>query len=272
MARFFLVLFMLLMLSAPAFSSDPRETIDSEDALMGGAIVVKGEGSATDGQFTEAQKRIMALRAAKSVALREASEMLDGVTVSGETTVLNAATSSDVISTAAEGIVRGASVVKEEYDAASGMAVIYLSVPMHEAQSALMSALSGLVPDAPQYRPPMAASTARYDGVIIDARGKGLKPALVNRVLSKQGEVIYDPSKVSTKVLSSNGAAAYTNDVAKAKALLAKRGALNPLVVRAERVSRSTDAELGPIEAGAVFYSNQSMKYLEAAMVVFVLD
>lgn len=271
MLRIFVVAFMLLF-ALQARAAEPTETIDPQDAFLSGAIVVKGEGSSTEGSFTQAQKRIMALRAAKSVALREASEMLDGVTVFGETTVMNAATSSDVINTAAEGIVRGASVVKEEYDAATGMAVIYLSVPMREAESTLMPALSGLLPEAPQYQPRLSASTARYDGVIIDARGRGLKPALVNRILSRQGEVIYDPSKVSPKVLSISGAAAYTNDVAKAKALLAKRGALNPLVVRADGVSRSTDAELGPIEAGAVFYSNQMMKYLESAMVVFVLD
>lgn len=272
MIRLLLAALLLVLSALPASASDPAETADAAQALMNGAIVVKGEGTSLKGTFTEAQKRIMALRAAKSAALREASEVLDGVTVTGDTTVMNAAVDSDLVSTAAEGVIRGATIVKEEYDPATGVALIYLSVPMQGAAGALMPSLSGLVPEMPLYRPGMSASTARYDGVIIDARGLSLKPALVNRIISKKGEAIYDPSKLSQKVLNSSGAALYTNDVAKAKALLNKRGSINPLVVKASGVTRSTDAELGAIEAGAVFYSNQVTNFLEAAKVVFVLD
>lgn len=265
------VIFMLVALN-PASAAEPVVTDDVTAAFAAGAIVVKGEGAAPEGPFTRAQKRIMALRAAKAVALREAFEMLDEVTVTGETTVMNAASESDVISTAAEGVVRGAAVVREEYDPAAGLAVVYISVPMAGAAGSLMPSVAGLVPDMPAYSPPMSASTARYDGVIIDARGRRLKPALVNRIVSKKGEVIYDPSKVAPGVLAARGGAGYTNDVAKAKAILAERGSSNPLVVKASGVSRSTDAELGPIEAGAVFFANQATGFFGQARVVFVLD
>ena len=122
------------------------------------------------------------------------------------------------------------------------------------------------------YDTDMNARTDRYDGVIVDARGLGLKPALLNRVLTNKGEVIYDPSKASQKALAEHGSAAYANDVAQARTILSKRGSLKALIVKAKGVAGSTDAELGPIEAGAVFFSNRYTSFLGAARVVYVLD
>jgi hypothetical protein len=273
MRKLLITTLLFLCSVAPVWAqSAPRETTDATDAFVGGAIVVKGEGASPQGLFTQAQKRIMALRAAKAVALREAAEILDGVTVSGETTVLNAAAESDIVRTSAEGIIKGASVVNEEYDPVSGMAAIHLSVPMQGVAGALIPQLSGLMPQMPQYRPASVASTAGYDGLVVDVRGLPFKPALFNRIVTAGGEAVYDPSKADPKALAENGGAAYTNGVAEAKAILVKRGSSNPLVVKASGVAGSTDAELGPIEAGAVFYSNQTSNFLGAAKVVFVLD
>lgn len=272
MRKLLLLTLLFLLAALPASGESFRETRDAQEAFVNGAIVVKGEGASPQGFFTLAQKRIMALRAAKAGAFREASEILDGVTVSGETTVLNASAESDTIRTSAEGIVKGATVVKEEYDLASGTASVYISVPMQGVATALAPQFSGLLSQVPPYAPSLNASTAGYDGLVIDVRGLPFKPALFNRVLTKNGEAVYDPSKTAPNVLTSNGMAAYTNAVAAAKELLSRKGSVNPLVVKASGISGSTDAELGPIEAAAVFYSNQSSRFLEAAKVVFVLD
>ncbi|MBI2399624.1 MAG: hypothetical protein HYV23_00935 [Deltaproteobacteria bacterium] len=268
----FLTLFFFIAALPARAESVPRETLDAQSALVNGAIVVKGEGAAPHGPFTMAQKRIMALRAAKAVAFREASELLDGLTVSGETTVLNASVESDIVRTNAEGIIKGASVVKAEYDLASGTAAVYLSVPMQGVAAALVPQISGILPEMPRYTPAMAASTAGYDGLVIDVRGLEFKPALFNRAVTKSGEAVYDPSKADQKVLTGSGLSAYTNGINEARAILSKKGSVNPLVVKASGVAGQTDAELGPIEAAAVFYSNQASKFLEAAKVVFVLD
>ncbi len=272
MKKLFLLALLFLFAASRAQAETPLETKDAQEAFMNGAIVVKGEGASPNGLFTLAQKRIMALRAAKSGAFREAAEILDGVTVSGDTTVLNASADSDVIRTSAEGVIKGATVVKEEFDPASGTASIYLSVPMHGVASALMPQASSLLSDAPPYSPALSASTAGYDGLVVDARGLAFKPALFNRVLSKSGEAIYDPARAAQNVPAGSSLAAYTTGINEAKAILARKGSVNPLIVKASGVSGSTDAELGPIESAAVFYANQNPKFLEAARVVFVLD
>ena len=273
MRKLFLFVMTLLLTAMPALASETcQETSSAQEALMSGAITVKGEGASSQGLFTLAQKRIMALRAARTGALKEAAVILDGVTVFGETTVLNAAAGSDTVKTSAEGIVKGAVVVKEEYDMTTGAASVYLSVPMEAVSGAILPQLSSILPDSPMYNPALNATTGRYDGLVVDARGLGLKPALLNRLVTAKGEVIYDPSKSSQKALSEHGAAVYASDAGEAKGMLAKRGAVKPLVVKASAVARSTDAELGPIEAGAVFFSNRYTSFLESARVVFVLD
>ena len=273
MRKLLLLAALLFFIVSSATADDSRqETLNARDAFMRGAITVKGEGASPQGLFTQAQKRIMALRAARAGALREAAEILDGVTVAGETTVLNAAAEADTVRTSAEVIIKGATVVKEEYDLSTGAAFVYLSVPMEAVAAAILPQLSSFLPNAPMYNPALNASTGRYDGLAVDARGLGLKPALLNRIVTAKGEVIYDPSKATQKALSEHGPAVYANAVAAAKELLAKKGSVKPLVVKASAVARSTDAELGPIEAGAVFFSNQYTGFLEAARVVFVLD
>ncbi|MBI5903684.1 MAG: hypothetical protein HZB84_09415 [Deltaproteobacteria bacterium] len=261
----------------------PQLVTDPRQAFMTGSIVVKGEGAAPPNKtLSAAQKRIMALRAAKVIALREIAEIINGVAVSGETRVVDAAVESDAIRAGVEGIVKGAQVIKEVYDPMSEMAGVYVSVPMTGPNGVLATLLPQVIPvmPIPQYQPyqpmapvepPQQAQARNYDGLILDVREKPFKPALINRVLAKNGEIIYDPTKVAQNILVERGAAEYTNDVGKAKALLGERGSSNPLVVKAGGVVKSTDVELGPEDASAVFSSNQSNNFLEGAKVVFVL-
>ncbi len=282
---FVLVLFLSGLVRAEMQQGMPQLVTDPRQAFMTGSIVVKGEGAAPPNKtLTAAQKRIMALRAAKVIALREIAEIINGVAVSGETRVVDAAVESDAIRASVEGIVKGAQVIKEVYDPMSEMAGVYVSVPMTGPNGVFATLLPQVIPvlPPPQYQPyqpmvpveppqQMQAQARNYDGLILDVREKPFKPALINRVVTRNGEIIYDPTKVAQNILVERGAAEYTNDVGKARALLGERGSSNPLVVKAGGVVKSTDVELGPEDASTVFSSNQSNNFLEGAKVVFVL-
>lgn len=281
------LLFMMAgMLQAADMQGMPQIVTDPKQAFITGQIVVKGEGAApADKKLTAAQKRIMALRAAKVVALREVAEIIEGVAVTGETLVVNAAAESDAIHTAVQGIVKGAQIIKEVYDPMSEMGVVYVSVPMTGPNGVMAALMPQVIPLVPQqqyqvYQPPAVVETTQpqveqkpknFDGLIIDVREHPFKPALINRVVTKNGEIIYDPTKVAQNILVERGAAEYTNDVGKAKALLGERGAGNPVVVKAGGLQKATDVEVGPDDASTIFTSNQSSNYLEGAKVVFVL-
>jgi len=274
-----LVLLTLLLshaLQAQTQGGFPTVITDPSKAFVAGSIVVKGEGAAPSGTgLSNAQKRIMALRAAKIVALREVAEIINGVSISGNTAVLDASTRSDAIRSTVNGLVKGAVVVREAYDPLSEVGVVYVKVPMTGPDGVIASLLPQVAPTVEPrrvYAPGVApAREVSYDGLILDVRQLPFRPALINRILSKNGEVIYDPTKVAQNILVERGAAEYTNDVGKARALLGERGSSNPLIVKGGGVVGATDVEVAPDAASSIFASNQAANYLEGARVVFVL-
>ncbi|HHL40145.1 MAG TPA: hypothetical protein ENJ37_06535 [Deltaproteobacteria bacterium] len=276
----------LAVTSASAFAQmgggPPALVTDPAQAFMAGVITVKGEGAApADRPLSPAQKAILAKRAAKVVALRELAEILNGVAIYGETMVVDAAAQSDTIKATVQGVVKGAQVVYEVYDPAAEMAAVYVSVPMKGPGGLLGQLMPRILPtlpppSAPVYTPaapaaPAPPSAPNYDGLILDITKHRFKPALINRVLAENGDILYDPTKVAQEILIERGAGEYTNDVGKAKALLGERGAKNPLVVEAVGVVKGTDVKVSGGDAGVIFSANQKTNFLEGAKVVFVL-
>ena len=147
MRKAYILAALLFFAASPSLASDAfQETQGPHEAFMSGAISVRGEGASPEGAFTQAQKRIMALKAARNKALREAARILDAVTIAGETTVLNASASSQSVRAGAQGVINGATVIREEYDMATGGASVFLSVPMEAVAAAIVPELSSILP------------------------------------------------------------------------------------------------------------------------------
>lgn len=276
-----ILVFLLLALPVVAMAEQlPQVTTDPSQAFITGSLTVKGEGAApTDRPLSAAQKKILAIRAAKVAALRELAEILDGVAVSGETIVKDAATQSDTIRAAVQGMVKGAKVIQEAYDPMTEMGAVYVSISMHGANGISGQLLPQILPTLPPpmaavYMPPAtmpAAPPQPYDALILDIREHSFKPALINRILAENDEILYDPTKIAQNILVERGAGDYTNDVGKAKAILSERGSKNPLVVKAAGVVKFTDVQVTGDDAANIFAANQKSNFLEGAKVVFVL-
>jgi len=110
-----------------------------------------------------------------------------------------------------------------------------------------------------------------YDGLIIDATSVNFRPALINRIFTSKGEAIYDPSKVSQKVLIEQGCGEYTNSIEKAKAALEKRGVTNPLVIKAAGIVTPSDVQVSDEDAIKIYSANQKTNFFAGAKVAFVL-
>lgn len=279
MRRVLLIPVVLVLFAAAVWAEVmPQITLDPRQSFVTGTIVVKGEATA-DRTLPVGQRRLMAMRGAKVEAYRNVAEIVDGVAVTGETTVQNMSAASDLVRSTVQGFVKGAQVVREAYDPLTDVATVYLSVPLTGPNGLIAQILPQVVPMVPQpqvpmYQPPADMTPvieARYDGLILDVRHEPFKPALINRVFTRNGEVIYDPTRIAQNILVERGAAEYTNDVGKAKALLGERGSNNPMVIKAAGLVKATDVEVNPDDAGAIFTSNQQSNFLEGAKVVFVL-
>jgi len=258
-------------------------TTSVEQAFAQDAILVIGEGVPKKG-VTGGQKRLTAVTAAKVIAQRRLAEMLEGVAIVSETTVKDSELVSDAIKTAVTGFIKGTQVVMQDWNEREETALVILKVGMNGPKSfaALMYEKILTEPkikqelDKPAYTPPAdvpppAAAPQSFDGLIIDATDYSFRPALINRIFNPKGEVLYDPAKISQKVLVEQGCGEYTNSVDKARAALRKRGVNNPLVVKASGTVSPSDLQVADATAVQIFSANQNSGFMADARVAFVL-
>jgi hypothetical protein len=129
-------------------------------------------------------------------------------------------------------------------------------------------------PKAPAAIPPVepAPSADAYTGLIVDARGLGLKPALVPRLLDEQGKELYAGDVLTRDQAVQAGVAGYSKDMIAGSRQ--PRVTDNPLIVKGVRVSgnKATDIVLGEEGVKAIQQSEPSAHYLRQARVVVVYD
>lgn len=259
-------------------------TKSPEQAFINDYILVAEEGLPSATSKSAAQRRLTAKRAATALAYRKLAEVLEGVAVVGDTLVKDAELQYDVVRTAVSGVVKGAQVVHEEYNDQEGSALVIVKIGMSGPQGFAKTLYEKMLGDPkikkavieqkdpkPEYRPKPVVLDEKYDGLIIDATDYSFRPALINRIFTPKGEVIYDPSKVSQKVLVEQGCGEYTNSVDKAKAALDSRGVKNPLTLKASGTVSASDLQVSDDDAVKIFSANQKAGFLAGAKVAFVL-
>ncbi|GER92373.1 hypothetical protein A45J_0088 [hot springs metagenome] len=256
-------------------------TTSPEQAFMNDYILVMAEGLPSPTAKSSAQKRLTAERAATALAYRQLAEILEGVAVVGDTLVKDAELQYDVVRTAVAGFVKGAQVIYKDYNKQEEVAIVMVKIGMTGPQSfakVMYEKMLGdpeikktIVEPKPVYRHKPVPLDERYDGLIIDATEQSFRPALINRIFTVKGEVLYDPSKISQKVLVEQGCGEYTNSVDKAKAALETRGVKNPLIVKASGTVSPSDLQVTDDDAVRIFSANQKTNFLAGAKVAFVL-
>ena len=241
------------------------------------ALVVSGQGTPRPDVTHPGTRKIMALRAAQVRAYAQLLEATQGVHISGQTTVNDVMFGNETLTARVEGLVRGARTVRQEYDPMTQIATVHVQLPVKGSGSVTEVLLPDIVttpqPPGAAYAPSagLAPSAQPADGLIVDVRERLFRPALINRILSVQGEILYDPSKIAQGILVEQGSGGYTTDVGKARALLSGRGSRNPLTVQAAGVARTTDVQVSQADAATIFAANQQTNFLEGAKVVFVM-
>ena len=257
---------------------------DDNAAFNQEAILVYGEGLAKP-EHVGSQREIMAKIASKVLAQRALVEYVEGFALVGDTLVKDGMAQYDIIRSSVAGFVKGAEVVIQEYSKEKDMAITILKLGMHGPKSFASTMYDKMMNDpkikkslteldgkpAPPFETKPEALSEKFDGLIIDATAQSFKPALINRIFTPKGELLYDPSKISQKVLVEQGCGEYTNSVDKAKAALEKRAVKNPLVVTAAGAVGSSDLQVSDDDAVKIFSANQKGNFMSSAKVAFVL-
>lgn len=272
-----------------------------------GVVTAMGIGVPPPNAVNAAQARAMAERAAFSVAVRNLLEVVKGVRVDSATLVENLLATNDVIKTRVTGLVKGARTVKTDL-LQDGSVEVTVAVslsgelvdavlpkgfgrptsivePPREAtprprpmpapapQPAPTAPLPSASSPAPIPPAPTAPSPASaYTGLIVDARGLSLKPAMAPRLLDEQGKELYAGGTLTREQAVEAGVAGYSKDMIAGSRQT--RVTDNPLIVKGVKVSgnKGTDVVLSEEAVKTIQQTEQASHYLKQARVVLVYD
>ena len=217
--------------------------------------------------------RRLALRTAKQDALRQLIEIVNGVTLTSETTMSNAMVD-DVISTKVQGFIRGARQVGDpKYLSDTSIEVEY-SVPMSGISDIILppanTAVASSAPSAGGAAP--APTSGAVTGVIIDARGLNARPAMAPQILDQQGSAVYGPGKYSREYAVTNGVVGYSKTLEAAQKDPRVMG--NPLILKGISTSGAnrTDITISNADVSKLDGANRSYNVLQDCRVLILLD
>jgi hypothetical protein len=242
-------------------------------------ITAKGIG-APNPDMPEATRRPAAIRAARVLALRSALEVAKGVQINSETTIENLMVSNDAVNTSISGFLKGFQFEANPHYMSDGSVEISVTIPL-DGVDGLGGALYGKGDSIVRDKPAITAmpegtagSTAQvFTGLIIDATGLGIKPAMAPKVLDEAGNEVYGSAYVSRAFAVKYGMAGYAksvDDAVKNKDRIGK----TPGKVKAIKASGANkcDVVLSAEDAASVRSSAKNLKFLQECRVIIVVD
>ena len=231
--------------------------------------------------------RALAVQAGAVLARQELLAIARGMAIDSRTTVQAAMVANSVTEARVSGVIRGAQVVQTR-DLGGGAVEVTVAVPATGEFADL------LLPRPPQAVPPVAVVTpgpapapavptpapaprptavaSVFTGLVIDARGLSVKPAMAPKVLSEGGQEVYGFSVVDRNWVIQQGMAGYAKDLPAAQAH--SRVTDKPLTVKAVASSgtNKTDVVISNADAQLLLGSGPNLEFLGKARVMLVVD
>lgn len=223
-------------------------------------LTVTGSGAPNLKASNVAVARLNAERAAKMDALRNIVEAVKGVRISGTTSAGSAMDASPELRSKVEGIVRGFKVVDTKYYSDGGVDVI-VQVPLDGVLT------QALVPQAGGKG--KVASGGDATGVIINASGLELVPALAPEVVDERGKRLYSVGLLKKEALEERGPISYSKSLE--DAMKDARVGAKPIVVKALKATEPGGSNVVLAAAEAQKLANAG-DALAAGKVIIVTD
>jgi hypothetical protein len=234
-----------------------------------GVITAVGIGAPPPQPANAAQARAMAERAAQVVAYRNMLEAVKGVQIDSATTVENFIVTSDVVRTQVSGIIQGATIMDKKYMSDGSVEV---TVGM-KLTGALADMLLPKEPATPPLLPSVSATPGQvYTGLIVDARGLGVRPAMSPKILNEDGKEVYGSAYINRDWAVREGMVGYMRDPVAAQAN--PRVTDKPFMVKALKVSGDgrVDLVIANTDAATLLSVTQNLSMLEKCRVIILVD
>jgi hypothetical protein len=239
------------------FTGDPKST---PGVNWGGQMIkATGAGAPDLSVKNPAQARLGAERAALLDAMRNLLAQVKGVQINAEKK-MDDAMKDDKIKARVEGLLRGYKVVGKRYFSDGGVE-IDLEVPV-----ALLTEVFD--PEPIQMLAGLKVEGEKTNtGLVIDARGLKVTPALAPRLVDDAGKALYSVDSLSADARKVSGVASYVQSLDEAKKSL--KAGDKPLVLKATKANGS-DLQLDSADALKLLATNAG--FLAEGRVVIVTN
>lgn len=263
------------------FAGDAREsrsfvteslTQDGAVDWTNGVVTATGIGFPPKESASALHAQKMAKRAALGVAQRNLLEAFKAVRVDSTTFIKNYTVASDDIRVSVEGYVENAKIVQER-EVEKGAWEITLEMKLTGKTSAMFLPKDSPKPMRLTAKPPTDLKGGRaYTGLVVDARGTGVVPAMAPRIVTEDGAEAYSQTYVKAGTVDDQGIVAYVPDVQSAETNA--RVTNYPLLVKALKVANSgrSDLVISNADAQTIHGVPEHFKFLEKAQVIIILD
>jgi len=216
-----------------------------------GYIYAKAVGTADMSKMVnEVQAEQVAKTTARHLAYGVLSETINNMSVHSAATYRQGLGVDDRLIVETKGVIQNAQVWSEEFSwtpRGAPKAVVTLRVPLYGGLSKVvapwMKKQEAEAPPKPRFTGVGQPSEQMFTGLILDAGGKGVKPVMVPRVLTSDGQKeVYGPSVADTEQAMRLGFAGYARSQDRAKQN--ERVGSNPLVVKAQRADGAQGGDI----------------------------
>jgi hypothetical protein len=269
------ILVFLLTFSVFGYADNSKEVIELKKKgsinWSSGVVQAKGIGIPPAKMSKDSNARTMALTDAKLNAFRIILEIIKELRISGTTVVGNYATQDPAVMSKIENMVKNAKVVKKEY-LTDGTVKIIMEVNLRGgfAQLVLPKDIKPL--DSITLVTMNKTSSPVFTGLVVDAKGLGIRPVMVPRILDENNQEVYGSAFVSREYAVQKGMSGYARNLK--EILDNQRVSDHPLVVKGLKTFEPGCSEIviSNADASKLRSASESLYFMKKCRVIIVID
>lgn len=236
-----------------------------------GVVQAKGIGIPPTKISGSSDARTMALTDAKLNAFRIILEIIKELRINGTTVVGDYAIQDPDIVSKIENMAKNAKVVKKEY-LTDGTVKIEMEVNLRGgfAQLVLPKDIKPL--DSITLVTTNKTSSPVFTGLVVDAKGLGVRPVMVPRILDENHQEVYGSAFVSREYAVQQGMSGYARDLK--EILNNHRVADHPLVVKGLKTLGPGHSEIviSNADASKLRSTSENLYFMKKCRVIIVVD
>jgi hypothetical protein len=272
---FVMILVCFLTFSVVGYTDNSIEVIEQKENgtinWSRGVVQAKGIGIPLTKMPENSNDRTVALTDAKLNAFSIILKIIEELRINGTTVVGDYAIQDPAITSRIENMVKNAKVVKKEY-LTDGTVKIEMEVNLRGgfAQLVLPKDIKPL--DSITLVTMNKTSSPVFTGLVVDAKGLGVRPVMVPRIIDENNQEVYGSAFVSREYAVQQGMSGYARNLK--EALNNQRVADHPLVVKGLKTLGPGRSEIviSNADASKLRSTSESLYFMKKCRVIIVVD